>query len=62
VVSTFEKRGGVVSAAEAEVSVNPRARSAKLRAAIRTEAPVRPVDPALFGLPKLPDIRSSTEK
>jgi 16S rRNA (cytosine1402-N4)-methyltransferase len=62
VVSTFDRLGGVVSASEAEVSLNPRARSAKLRAAMRTAAPVRPVDPALFGLPKLPDIRSSTER
>ena len=42
---------------EAETEANPRARSAKLRAAIRTEAPARAGDFSIFGLPKLPDIR-----
>ena len=34
---TFEKRGGAVSPTEEEIDANPRARSAKLRAAIRTD-------------------------
>ncbi|MCX5515932.1 16S rRNA (cytosine(1402)-N(4))-methyltransferase [Kaistia algarum] len=38
-----------------EIRTNPRARSAKLRAAIRTEAPARPFDPAAAGVPSLPN-------
>ncbi|MCB1382325.1 MAG: 16S rRNA (cytosine(1402)-N(4))-methyltransferase RsmH [Notoacmeibacter sp.] len=57
--ATFDKAGGVVSAPEAEASINPRARSAKLRAAIRTGAPARRSDLSIFGLPKLPDIPAS---
>ncbi len=37
-----------------EVEANPRARSAKLRAAARTEAAARPGDPALVDLVRLP--------
>lgn len=42
------------SAGEAEV--NPRARSAKLRAAERTDAPVVPLDLAALGFPKVPSL------
>ncbi|MBU0581779.1 MAG: 16S rRNA (cytosine(1402)-N(4))-methyltransferase RsmH [Alphaproteobacteria bacterium] len=59
---TFAKRGGAVAASEAETEVNLRARSAKLRVAVRTEAPARPEDFSIFGLPKLPDIRLSAER
>ena len=38
----------------AEVEVNPRARSAKLRAVVRADAPARTADMAIFGLPDLP--------
>ena len=55
---TFERAGPVVAASEAEAAQNPRARSAKLRAGIRTDAPPRGADPSIFGLPKLPDPRS----
>ena len=53
--ATFDKSGGAIAASDAEIAVNPRARSAKLRAAVRTAAPARPVDMTMFGFPELPD-------
>jgi 16S rRNA (cytosine1402-N4)-methyltransferase len=44
-----------VTADEAEVAANPRARSAKLRAAVRTAAPARP-ETAAFDWPQLADV------
>ena len=41
------------SPAEAEVEDNPRARSARLRAAVRTAAPARALDFAALGVPQL---------
>jgi 16S rRNA (cytosine1402-N4)-methyltransferase len=38
---------------EAEIKTNPRARSARLRAAIRTDAPARALDFAAIGVPQL---------
>lgn len=53
--ATFEIRGkAMVKASEAEAERNPRARSAKLRVGIRTDAPARAVEMGLFGLPDLP--------
>lgn len=36
---------------EQELAENPRARSAKLRVAIRTDAPAEPIDPRDLGMP-----------
>ncbi len=44
---------GVVAASEDEAQVNPRARSAKLRAGIRTATPSRPLDLADLGVPQI---------
>ncbi|PWK60525.1 16S rRNA (cytosine(1402)-N(4))-methyltransferase RsmH [Roseicyclus mahoneyensis] len=41
---------------EAELAVNPRARSARLRVATRTTAPASPVDRAQLGLPQLTEV------
>ena len=46
---------GPIAASEAEAAQNPRARSAKLRAAERTEAPPQEPLTALEALASLPD-------
>lgn len=52
--AVFEPIGkGMVSATEEEAEVNPRARSAKLRAGIRTVAPAGKADMSIFDLPAL---------
>lgn len=52
--ATFEPVGkGMVAATEEEAEANPRARSAKLRAGIRTEAPAEAADMSIFDLPDL---------
>jgi 16S rRNA (cytosine1402-N4)-methyltransferase len=43
----------MVAASQAEAEVNPRARSAKLRAGERTSAPAEAADMSIFGLPSL---------
>jgi len=52
VVAAFkvEKRKAI-GPDEQELAENPRSRSAKLRVAIRTEAPAVDVDPAALGMP-----------
>ena len=60
--ATFERPAGVVAAGEAEASANPRARSAKLRLAVRTAASARGEDFSLFGLPALPQLHSTGER
>jgi 16S rRNA (cytosine1402-N4)-methyltransferase len=49
----FTLEGKAIAADEAELAENPRARSARLRIARRTEAPAGPVDRSALGLPKL---------
>jgi len=44
-------------AADDEVRRNPRARSARMRAARRTAAPAGPIDPRALGLPQLREAR-----
>ena len=43
----------MIAASDEEADINPRARSAKLRAGLRTTAPARPADVSIFNLPDL---------
>jgi 16S rRNA (cytosine1402-N4)-methyltransferase len=46
-----------ITADDAEQAANPRARSARLRVAIRTDAPAEAVDAASIGMPELKEMR-----
>ena len=53
----FDQPGkAMIAASEEEAAENPRARSAKLRSAIRTSAPAPETGLDAFGLPSLADI------
>ncbi|MOA44684.1 16S rRNA m(4)C1402 methyltransferase [compost metagenome] len=50
----FENIGKpMIAASDEEAELNPRARSAKLRAGLRTTAPARAADFSIFELPDL---------
>jgi len=53
VTATFEKPAKAVEPSEAEVDANPRARSARLRSAVRTSAPAGRTDLSIFSMPAL---------
>ncbi len=61
IAKTFIKVGRVVGPSDAETAMNPRARSAKLRAAVRTDAAPLAEDFSIFRLPKLPYVDRSLE-
>jgi 16S rRNA (cytosine1402-N4)-methyltransferase len=50
----YQRPARAVQAGDVEIALNPRARSARLRAAVRTDAPVARIDPARLGLPPAP--------
>ncbi|MCP1199710.1 16S rRNA (cytosine(1402)-N(4))-methyltransferase RsmH [Notoacmeibacter sp. MSK16QG-6] len=60
---TFEKIGGAISASDTESAANPRARSARLRAARRTHAPARPIENRkMLGLPDVHALRIAGDR
>ena len=63
VPSTFNLlKRGVLKASRDEAEINPRARSAKLRFAVRSDEPARAQNMELFGLPNLVDLEGDIAK
>lgn len=64
IAPSFEMIGkkAVISASKQEASENPRARSAKLRAGLRTSAPMGSDDLSIFGLPNLYPLAKISER
>ena len=52
----YHRPAPAVQAGAAEIGLNPRARSARLRTGVRTDALPARIDPALLGLPNVPTI------
>ena len=53
---TLDAEGQAVAASDTEAEINPRARSAKLRSGVRTQAASGKADLGIFDLPQLASI------
>ena len=52
----YQRPARAIEAGKAEIALNPRARSARLRTAVRTNMPPVRVDPVRLGLPQAPAV------
>ena len=52
----YQRPARAIEAGKAEIALNPRARSARLRTAVRTNMPPVRVDPVRLGLPQVPAV------